>query len=84
MLSLYLMNFFDKVYIRFALALLAVSLALDIVWLVLYAQHKWSPATISNDSIYKISYTRSIVIFTSALVPLKGLMIFWLSKYRNS
>lgn len=48
LLSLYLLNFFDKVYIRFTLALTLISVVLDFVWLILYAGPKWNPSTVSN------------------------------------
>ena len=84
LLSLYLLNFFDKVYIRFTLALTAASVVLDLVWLILYAQVKWNPPTVSNESIYRVGYTRFIVFFTVALIPLKAGLIFLLYRYRNA
>lgn len=84
MLSIYLMNFFDRVYIRLTLALTVVSIVLDLVWLILYAGPKWNPATVSNSSVYQLGYQRFIVFFTVALIPLKVGVFFFLFKHRNA
>jgi len=43
LLSIYLLNHFDNIYIKTTLILLALSEVLDIVWLFMYAGQKWSP-----------------------------------------
>lgn len=78
------MNFFDKVYIRLTLALLAVSVILDLVWLIMYAGQKWSPPSVSNTSEYEVGYMRFIIFFTVVLIPLKIAVTFLLSRHRNS
>lgn len=84
MLSLYLMNFFDRIYIRFTLGLNVISILVDFLWLIMYAGSKWSPSTISNNSIYQLGYMRFIVFFTIILIPLKIGLGFLLFKYRNT
>lgn len=42
------MNFFDRVYIRLTLALIAASVVLDFVWLIMYTGIKWNPPTVGN------------------------------------
>jgi hypothetical protein len=78
------MNFFDRIYIRFTLALLGGSIILDIVWLCLYANQKWNPPEVGNNSIYEVGYLRFIVFFTAALIPLKIAIGYFLFKYRNA
>jgi hypothetical protein len=84
LLSIYLMNFFDKAYIRLTLALIVASIALDIVWLIVYASIKWNPSEVSNNSVYQIGYMRFIVFFTIVLIPLKTGLLVHLFKYRNA
>ncbi len=52
LLSIYLLNHFDNLYIKTSLILLAVSEVLDIIWLFMYASQKWNPPTVGNDSTY--------------------------------
>ena len=78
------MNFFDWVYIRLTLALILVSIVLDLVWLIMYAGTKWNPAAVSNSTIYQLGYQRFIVFFTVALMPVKIGIFFFLFKHRNA
>jgi hypothetical protein len=78
------MNFFDKPYIRLALALIASSVALDLIWLLMYASTKWNPSTVSNNTIYQIGYMRFIVFFTIVLIPLKISLFSFMFKHRNT
>lgn len=78
------MNFFDRVYIRLTLALIAGSIVLDLVWLIMYAGPKWNPSTVSNSSVYQLGYQRFIVFFTVALIPLKIAIFFFLFKHKNA
>ena len=84
LLSIYLMNFFDRVYIRLTLALIAISVVLDFVWLIMYAGPKWNPPSVGNETIYQVGYTRFIVFFTVALIPLKIALLIFLFKHRNT
>lgn len=84
LLSIYLMNFFDKAYIRLALALLGISIILDIVWLAMEAGSKWNPPEVSNNSEYQKGYMRFIVFFTITLLFVKAAIIFFLFKHRNT
>jgi hypothetical protein len=77
------MNFFNKPYIRLTLALIASSVALDLLWLVMYAGPKWNPSTVSNNTIYQIGYMRFIIFFTGILIPLKGAMFAFLFGHRS-
>jgi len=52
LLSIYLLNFFDQVYIKFTLGLLVLSVILDFIWMIMFAGPKWSPPKIGNESIY--------------------------------
>ena len=78
------MNFFDKVYIRFALGLIAISIILDFVWLIMYAGSKWSPPEVSNNSSYEVGYMRFIVFLTIMLLIIKGIIGFYLFQHRNA
>ena len=84
LLSIYLMNFFDRLYIRFTLGLLVVSIVLDFVWLFLEAGQKWNPPEVGNNSKYETGYLRFIVFFTAALIPLKLGIGYFLYKHRNA
>ena len=83
LLSIYLMNFFDKVYVRLALALLGASILLDLVWVIMEGGSKWNPPKVSNSSVYMVGYQRFIVFFTVTLIIVKAAIIFILFKYRN-
>ena len=52
LLSIYLLNHFDNLYIKLVLVLTVVSEVLDIIWLFMYASQKWNPPTVGNDSTY--------------------------------
>lgn len=60
------------------------SIALDIVWLFLYAGPKWNPSSVSNSSIYMVGYMRFIVFFTVALIPLKIVVLFILFRHKDT
>lgn len=74
LLSIYLLNFFDQIYIKMTLALLFLSIILDFIWMVMYAGSKWSPPKVGNESIYEVGYTRAIVFFTAVVLVLKVLI----------
>jgi hypothetical protein len=78
------MNFFDKPYILLTLALIVSSIALDILWLLMYAGPSWNPSTVSNNSAYQTGYMRFIVFFTAVLIPLKIAMMALLFRHRNA
>ena len=84
LLSIYLLNFFDRLYIRFTLGLIGLSIILDIVWLCLEAGQKWNPPSVGNNSVYQAGYLRFIVFFTAALIPLKCGIGYFLYKHRNA
>lgn len=71
LLSIYLLNHFDNLYIKLSLILLAASEVLDIIWLFMYASQKWNPPTVGNDSTYEKEYLRFIVFFTVVIIALK-------------
>lgn len=87
MLSIYLLNHFDNVYIKFTLAVLALSLVLDIIWLFMYASQKWNPPQVGNDSSYQTQYLRFIVFFTVVVIILKvpiGYCLYRIKNYNDS
>ncbi len=71
-------------YVRFTLALIGISIVIDIVWLIMYAGIKWNPPKVGNDSVYETGYLRFIVFFTAVLIPLKVGIAFYLYKHRNA
>ena len=71
LLSIYLLNHFDNVYIKFTLALLAISEILDIIWLFMYAGQNWNPPQVGNNASYQTQYLRFIVFFTVVIIILK-------------
>lgn len=71
LLSIYLLNHFDNLYIKLSLVLLAASEVLDIIWLFMYASQKWNPPTVGNDSTYEKEYLRFIVFFTVVIIAIK-------------
>ena len=71
LLSIYLLNHFDNLYIKLVLVLTAVSEVLDIIWLFMYASQKWNPPTVGNDSTYYLEYLRFIVFFTIVIIIIK-------------
>lgn len=54
LLSIYLLNHFDNLYIKLSLVLLGVSEVLDIIWLFMYASQKWNPPMVGNDPTYQV------------------------------
>ena len=87
LLSIYLLNHFDNVYIKFTLAVLALSLVLDIIWLFMYASQKWNPPQVGNDSSYQTQYLRFIVFFTVVVIILKvpiGYCLYRIKNYNDS
>jgi len=78
------MNFFDRTYIRLTLSLVIASIVLDFVWLAMYAGPKWSPSSVSNNTIYQIGYMRFIIFFTIILIPIKIGMFFFLFKHKDA
>lgn len=71
LLSIYLLNHFDNLYIKLSFYLLAISEVFDIIWLFMYASQKWNPPTVGNDSTYEVEYLRFIVFFTIVIICLK-------------
>lgn len=71
LLSIYLLNHFDNIYIKFTLGFLILSEVLDIIWLFMYAGQKWNPPQVGNDSSYQTQYLRFIVFFTVVVIILK-------------
>jgi TRAP-type C4-dicarboxylate transport system permease small subunit len=80
---MFLMNFFDRSYIKFTMVFVGASILFDILWLILYTSSKWNPSTVSNNAIYQVKYMRFIVFFTIILIPIKLAIVFILNKYRN-
>ena len=64
--------------------MIGVSIALDLVWLIMYAGQKWNPPSVGNNSIYEAGYLRFIVFFTAVLIPLKCGIAFFLFKHRDA
>lgn len=83
-LSIYLLNFLDRPYVRLTIALTLTSILLDLAWLVLYAGITWNPSEVSNTTVYQLGYMRFIVFFTVVLIPLKLAILFFLFKFRNT
>lgn len=71
LLSIYLLNHFDNVYVKLCLALLAISEILDIIWLFMYAGQNWNPPQVGNNASYQTQYLRFIVFFTVVIIILK-------------
>lgn len=84
LLSIYLLNQFDQIYIRLTLALLSISEILDVLWLFMYASQTWNPPTVGNNSSGQVGYLRFIVFFTICIVLLKVPLGYFLFKYRNA
>lgn len=71
LLSIYLLNHFDNVYIKLCLALISISEVLDIIWLFMYAGLKWNPPEVGNNASYQTQYLRFIVFFTVVIIIIK-------------
>lgn len=50
-LSIFLLNYFDKNYIVLCIALTGVSVLMDLIWLVVLGPKHWSPPTVGEFSI---------------------------------
>ena len=71
LLSIYLLNHFDNIYIKLSLALIAISEVLDVFWLFLYADQNWNPPQVGNNASYQTHYLRFIVFFTVVIIFIK-------------
>lgn len=71
LLAIYLLNHFDSTYIKVTITMLIISLILDFIWLFMYANQKWNPPSVGNDSTYQQAYMRFIVFFTVCIIVLK-------------
>ena len=66
------------------MGIILVSIILDIVWLCLYANQKWNPPKVGNNSIFEAGFLRFVVFFTAFLIPVKIIMEIILWRHRNA
>jgi hypothetical protein len=71
LLSIYLLNHFDNLYIKFTLALLAFSEVLDIIWLFMYTGQLWNPPTVGNNPTFMVEYLRFVIVLAVAVICIK-------------
>lgn len=83
LLFIFLMNHFDRTYIKFNLALLITSELLDSVWLFMNSSDYWSPPGNGTTSGYQRGYLKLIILLTYIGVFLKIPLGVFLYHYRN-
>lgn len=83
LLFIFLMNHFDRTYIKFNLILLITSELLDSVWLFMNSSDYWSPPGNGVTSGYQGGYLKLIILLTYIGVFLKIPLGVFLYHYRN-
>lgn len=83
LLFIFLMNHFDRTYIRALLALLVISELLDAIWLFMNSSSYWSPPQVGITSGYEKGYLKLIVLLTYLAVFMKIPLGVFLYHYRN-
>ena len=63
-LSIFLLNYFDTTYIKICMGLAAISIVMDLIWLMTYAGDHWSPPVNGVYSQNQTGTLRFIVLFT--------------------
>lgn len=70
-LSIFLLNYFDTVYIKICMGLTSISIVLDLIWLMAYAGDHWSPPLNGIYSQNQTGTLRFIVLFTIVMMCAK-------------
>lgn len=63
-LSIFLLNYFDRNYLVLCIALTAVSVVMDALWLLLLGPSHWNPPRVGEFSVGEWGYLRIIFFFT--------------------
>ena len=80
---IFLMNHFDRIYIKFLLVILITSEILDSVWLFMNSSEYWSPSGNGTNSGNEGGYLKLIVFLTYLGIFLKIPLGVFLYHYRN-
>lgn len=83
LLFIFLMNHFDRTYIRALLALLILSEVLDAIWLFMNSGDFWSPPAVGTNSGYEKGYLKLIVMLAYLGVFMKIPLGVFLYHYRD-
>lgn len=70
-ISIFLLNYYDRNYIVLCIALTGVSVLMDVIWLVLLGPKYWSPPAVSEFSVGNWGYMRIIFLFTILQIIVK-------------
>lgn len=77
-MAIFFLNYFDMHYMRFVLVTLAVSIILDILWIIVHTgvdffliQEYWNPTAESVHSNLQLGFLKFIVIIVIGLAFLK-------------
>lgn len=82
-LSIFLLNYFDTTYIKICMGLAAISIVLDLIWLMTYAGDHWSPPVNGVYSQNQTGTLRFIVLFTVMMMFAKVPLVYLLFQYRE-
>lgn len=82
-LSIFLMNQFDSIYIKFSLGLLIISELLDVIWIFMNANDYWNPPAVGTSSRAENGYLKFIIILTFFGIFVKIPLGVFLYHYRN-
>jgi hypothetical protein len=72
-MSIFLLNYFDRNYVKVCIGLTGLNMFIDLIWLFLYARAYWSPPRIGEFATSEADYLRLIVVFTVMTMALKVL-----------
>ena len=82
-LSIFVMNQFDSVCIKFSLGLLIASELLDMIWLFMNANDFWNPPSVGTSSKGESGYLKFIIVLTFVGIFVKIPLGVFLYHYRN-
>lgn len=68
---IFLLNYFDKEYIKLCTILTIISVLADLVWLFIYGAVFWTPPEVGEYYSTEKDYLRIIVLFTILTLSLK-------------
>lgn len=82
-LSIFVMNQFDSICIKFSLGLLIASELLDMIWLFMNANDFWNPPVVGTSSKGESGYLKFIIVLTFIGIFVKIPLGVFLYHYRN-
>jgi len=69
--SIFLLNYFDRYYVKACVALTGLSIVIDLLWMFIHGGTFWSPPIVGEFANSERDYLRLIVVFTLLTMALK-------------